>query len=454
MATQVSYCWQLRAGLRVAMRWFDARQESVWRAIARADPDARRQRYDLWDLRDSLFYHARVWWGGIAITAAACVAACCLQGPETIVTSRLGFEVAGEGARPGADAPALARQVSSALAALRPAPARLMALREAGWGLVDPDLRADRPAEVAIALSRLDQQYLVAVDDDGRGIVISVRHRDATAALHLDRALVNAVLASQPPPTAPSVADLPGLETRPALQASRARLASELDATDLRAAALSQSLTNLARDMVAALKATDNRSVSAEVSDKGAALLAELQLKRVQLASKYQDSYAPLVALDAEIAKLRNVVTGEQRRSSAVRGAANPVFSALASERQRVSAELDSLNTRRAGIRSQVATLDQQLAAQLSLMQVPHLVAGPPLIAAGTDPRLLSLPLMAVIGLTATLFLQWLRLRDRRQLVTPAEVELALGLPVLRCLDAKGVSLRLLERPALRLRGP
>jgi hypothetical protein len=238
------------------------------------------------------------------------------------------------------------------------------------------------------------------------------------------------------------------------LEAARARAVRELEAADRRAAVLSQSLTDLARDMVAALRATDNRSVSTEVSDQGAALLAELQMKRVQLASKYQDSYAPLVALDTEISKLRNVVASEQRRSSVVRSAADPVFTALAGERRRVNAELDTLNSKRDLLRRQVETIDHTLSAQVPAPWVPRLVAGTPVLTAGADPRFVSVPLMVLVGLAGTLTLQWLMLRARQQLVTPAEVELALGLPVLRCLDTKGRSVRTLDQPALRLRGP
>jgi uncharacterized protein involved in exopolysaccharide biosynthesis len=296
------------------------------------------------------------------------------------------------------------------------------------------------------ALRRLDQRQSVQVAPDGLGVIVAVWHRNPKAARALAEALAAFMLSHQNDDVTEVTPD-----PSTSLRDKRVQLATELEAADQRAGMLSQSLTELARDMVAAFRATDNHSVSTEVADQGAALLAELQLKRVQLASKYQDDFPALVALDGEIAKLRSVIAGEQRRSSMARSAANPVFTALAEERRRVSAELETLNRRREALRRQIASLDRPVPAQAVVSDQPRLVASGLFLTSGPDPRLLSLPLIALVGASGTLVLQWLLMRQRNTLVTPVEAELVLGVPVLRCLDPEGASTRLVEPPAWQL---
>jgi hypothetical protein len=436
---------------------FESTPLTVWRAITQIEHEGRRhnRRYRLPDMLESLRYHARVWWGGVGVTLAALLAAWLLQGPVVLASTRLEMQAPPEGSTTRFDHNdvAVQRLVATAIGALDSPTARLMALHAAGWKLVFPDLSPDRPIDTPEALRRLAQQQSLQVAPDGLGIVVAAWHRNPAAARALDDALVAAVLAHQTEePT-----DLPA-DFRPGLRANRARLTAELEAADRRAASLSQSLTDLARDMVSALKSTDNRSVSTEVSDQGAALLAELQLKRVQLGSKYQDGYPALSALDDEIAKLRSVVAGEQRRSSVVRSSANPVFLALGEERKRVGAELDALNARRDGLRGQIAGIDRQFSGQVSsaapeISERPRLSAGDMLLTSGADPRFMSLPMILLVGALGTFLLQWLLMRQRSALVTPVEAELILGVPVLRCLDGDGISTRAVEPPAWTLPG-
>jgi hypothetical protein len=436
---------------------FESAPLTVWRAITQIEHEGRRRnrRYRLPDMWESLRYHAQVWWGGVAVTLAALLAAWLLQGPVVLASTRLEMQPPPEGSTTRLDHNdvLVQRLVATAIGALDSPTARLMALHAAGWKLVFPDLSPDRPIDTPEALRRLTQQQSLQVAPDGLGIIVAAWHRNPAAAKALDDALVAAVLAHQTDdPT-----DLPA-DFRPGLRANRARLTAELQAADHRAASLSQSLTDLARDMVSALKSTDNRSVSTEVSDQGAALLAELQLKRVQLGSKYQDGYPALSALDDEITKLRSVVAGEQRRSSVVRSAANPVFLALGEERKRVGAELDTLNARRDGLRGQIAAIDRQFSGQISpgapeMSERPKLSAGVMLLTSGADPRFISLPMIITVGTLGTFLLQWLLMRQRSALVTPVEAELILGVPVLRCLDGDGVSTRAVEPPAWTLPG-
>ncbi len=416
---------------------------TVWRAISQSAGESRHRRYGLHDLVDSLRYHAQVWWGGAAATLAAAAAAWLLQGPVVLASTRLALAPPTETHLDHNDV-AVQRLLATSMGALDSPAVRLEVLHMAGWKLVFPDLSPDRPIDAPEALRRLARQQSLQVAPDGLGIVVATWHRNAAAAQALNEALVSAVLAHQT-----DAAD----DARAALSTTRARLAAELDAGDKRAAALSQSLTDLARDMVAALKSTDNRTASTEVSDQGAALLAELQLKRVQLASKYQDGYPALTAMDNEIAKLRAVVAGEQRRSSVLRAAATPVFTALGEERKRVSTELEALNARRDTRRGQIATIDRQLAGSVPVA-TPRLRAGGVLLTAGPDPRLVSLPLILLVGVSGTLLLQWLLMRQRSAVVTPMEAELVLGMPVLRCLDADGVSTRAVDPPAWTLPSP
>jgi hypothetical protein len=435
-----------------------ARAQTVWAAVWAAEPSDRRRHYTVADRIDSLRHHARVWWGGIAFTAAAALAAWFLQAPEAIATIRLELEAPAEGARPVVETGVKLRVVAAAAGVIDDAAVQLSALRMAGWSLVFPGLSPDRAGDATEALQRLRMQESVRLADGGLAVTVSVWHRDAAAARAMDNALARAILARQPheqvdvPPPAP--------DPRPALRMERTRLAGELDAADRRGAVLSQSLIDMARDMVEALRSTDNRSSGTEVADQGAALLADLQLKRLQMASKYQDGYPALAALDAEIAKLRGMMAGEQKRSTSVRSAANPVFEALAAERRRAGAELEALNTHRADLRAQIDLLDHRLAAPPPVAappienELPRLVSDRPVLSWGPDPRQLSLPLIALVGLVGTMLLQWLMMRERRCLVTPAEVELVLGLPVLRCLDPDGASLRALEAPKLSLAEP
>jgi hypothetical protein len=59
-----------------------------------------------------------------------------------------------------------------------------------------------------------------------------------------------------------------------------------------------------------------------------------------------------------------------------------------------------------------------------------------------------------LVGVSGTLLLQWLLMRQRSAVVTPMEAELVLGMPVLRCLDADGVSTRAVDPPAWTLPSP
>jgi hypothetical protein len=420
-------------------RLASTRHETVWRAIALSDRQGLLRSFRRRDWLDSLRYHAQVWWGGAAATVAALVAAWLLQGPVSVATTRLAVSAPAE-----REDVAVQRLLVTAAAALDSPTARLAVLQAAGWKLVFPDLSPGRSLDVPEALRRLERQQSLQLGPDGVSVLVSAWHTTPVVARVVDDAMVDAVMTHVAASTAQPLAEA---------RAARAKFSATLAAMDQRAATLSQSLTDLARDMVGALKATDIRSPSTEVADQGAALLAELQLKRVQVASKYQDSYPAVVALDEEIAKLRAVVGKEQRRSSVVRNAANPVFSALGEERKRIGAELETLNAHRVAMREQIAAIDRQIAAT-SAMTRAQLRPGGLRLSIGPDPRLLSLPLITVVGVSGTWLLQWLLMRQRHTLVTPLEAELVLGVPVLRCLDTEGVSTRLVEPPPWTLPSP
>ena len=422
------------------------RSATVWQAVraasARGGPGRRRFRgADLWR---SFACHQLIFWGALGLTLAAAAASWYIQQPPGEAETRIAVELPA-----GAPESVAANAIAAARGALRGAALRETALDAIGSRIVFPDLRGGREE----ALQRLDGFISAVPVEGGNALLVRIRHPDAAVAVDLDRALVAALLSRQAPvpqPKPPVITPLTG--PKEVLQGMRARVAADLASADRRAAVLSDGLTDTAHDMVSALRATatqnDTRPLAADVLDQGRVLMAELQLKRLQLASKYQDDFPAVTALDAEIDKLKSFLASEQKLGApAPHGPpVNPVLDTLGAERRRLTSELDEENQRRLALRAQLATLDGQIAASVPPPAVAVAPAPPPpiLIAGNTtllpvpDPRFLSVPLIVLVGMAGALVLQWAALRSRTVIRTVAEAEAVLGLPVLRCLDSDG----------------
>ena len=377
-----------------------------------------RRRRDLWE---SLRVHRRAGW--LVMLGAGLLAALfwVAEPPDEFATARL-------------DAP-----VAEAAALLGRPDTRLDALSAVGLTRVFPGLLPGDPADRRIALARLDQA--IAIRREGEhALTIDVHLADP----RLAGALLRELLA---PVVAPAAESAP-VPARPArlddLRAERARIDATLDAADNRAAAVSASMTDLARDMVGALRVADAKPPTADVVDEARKLLAELQLKRVELSSKYQDDFPAIGAVDGEIAKLRGFIDAEEHRATARRPAANPVFETLTAERRRLATELDGLDAQRAALRARQQSLQaaidtaERQPAPPPPVAAPRAVAGPVQLVAEPDLRLVVVPAILALGVILALLTQFLLLRQRRVFATVAEVEAVLELPVLRCLDASG----------------
>lgn len=425
---------------------------TVWQAMRRPPQRvANTRRFTLADLWESFAVHRAAFWGALALTLVAASLSWLMQRPPAEAQIRVAVQAA--------DGLAADQAIGAAAQALYRADLRLAAVDRVGWGLVFPDLLSLSPGAHEEALRRLAEAQTVWLAEGGRELLVRTRHDDPAVAIALDRALVAVLLARQAPrPAAAAPAPVAASRARPldVLQPLRARLVTDLDAADHRAAMLSEQLTDTVHDMVSVLRVTsaqtaDAKPPAADLMDQGRVLLGELQLKRLQLASKYQDDFPAVAALDGEIAKLRGFLSGEQRHGPPPpRGAANPLADTLATERRRLEAELEEQNTLRTSLRAQLGHLDQEIAiaahappppAPAPAVVAPVLMAGGPTLIEVADPRLIAVPSILLVGLLGALMLQWAMLRRRQVIVTPAEAELVLGLPVMRCFDGNGRAL-------------
>ncbi len=347
---------------------------------------------------------------GLPLMAAAIAASCLLLNPVTLVQTRIVADGAG--------------------------PAGRVALAEAAMRL------AAMPGQTAL-LSGQEEALLITVTGE-----------DAAATRQRARSVTDAVLdmphAAGPQPAVgiatPPRQDGPDAAARAAL-AERSRLQATLDTTDARMAAVSASLTGIARDLAANAHATAERRPSRETLDRAAAALADLQLQRIQLQSRYQDSYPAVLALDGQIQSLRAHMQEEARRldtAARVPDAADP---ALTGERDRLRGELSQLTDRRATAASALAIVTRTLASAAaerpdadprpsppaaSVPPNPVLLEAATTVTAGPDYRWIVAPALLALGL-ALAMLPWLR--PRRTQPVAAELLLqrmeALLLPAL-----------------------
>ena len=323
---------------------------SAWRVVGVGQAPAGRPRS--WALPGAVFLL------GVTVTGAAATALWAANTPATIVQTRIHADGPGD----------TARQTLSDVA-----------LRLSG--------AADRP---------------LALADGGDTLVVTERDGDPAEARKRTRALVDTVLNLSL--AAPGLVAQPAVTPGGALQAERTRLAAAVDAAQNRTAAISASLTDLARD-IASRGAADRRP-GRETLDKGNAALADLQLQRLQLASKYQDTYPAVIALDGQIRNLRVFLMDEARRIE-VKPAADPADATLVRERERLRAELIQVEDRRKAAASELDGVERKLAAAPAAAAPVLAAVVPPtvLVAAATtsftapDTRPGTMQMLAAFGL-------------------------------------------------------
>ncbi len=324
---------------------------AVWRVVAPARP----RRY----------LPAGVFGLGLLVTGCGVAAAWDAMQPDTVVHTR----IVADGASDAAGRAALSE----------------LALRLAG--------AADRPA---------------ALQEGGEALVVTARDRDPAAARERSGSLVDAILNASPAwvPTPAGQAPAPPAD-RPG--AGRARLAAAIDAIDARSAAVSAALTALVHDAASASRSTAERKPGRETLDKGNAALADLELQRLQLVTKYQDTYPAVVALDGQIRSLRVFLMDEAHRIEPRATAADPAEALLSNERERLLAEASQLSERRRVAVADLATADRRLAVLppvVAAAAASATVVPPVLVAAATtsftrtdDARLTIVPAIAAAGL-------------------------------------------------------
>lgn len=263
----------------------------------------------------------------------------------------------------------------------------------------DPADTSDSRVALANAALRIGQPA-ARLAAGGQELVLSAHEPTMPEAQRQAQSMVDALLNTQPAPASlPPVPPVP--DDRGPLRAERASLQAAIDAADQRAAALSQSLTGLARDLSASGRIAADRRPGREVLQKAEAALAEATLQRIQLQSRYQDDFPAIVALDVQIKRLRSFLADEQRRLDTPPGA-DPVLTA---ERDRLRAEQTLVDERRKGLVASLAAVDQSLGAPAPVAVVAAAAAPPAVLLQGAmtaapdpDLRQAILPPLALGG--------------------------------------------------------
>jgi hypothetical protein len=313
---------------------------------------------------------------GLAVTAASCVMVWHMAGPDATVSARI---VADGGS---AD---LGRRVLAETS-----------LRFAG-AAGDP----------------------VLLDPSGTALTVAVTDHDPAAALLRVQSLVQEILDN---PVAPSGVAEWQPHPRDALLAERVRLNAAIDAADAQAAAISGRITDVLRDTASGSRAAAAGAADRpgrETLDKGAAMLADLQLQRIQLLTRYQNDFPAVVALNGQIQSLRSFLADETRRvqGTAPQSPPDPAAAMLAGEASRLKAELAQVDDRRRALTAGRTILDSKLAALPSdLPLAVRAASATVLVAAATtisyppDPRRTLVPVLAGAGFVLSGLLALLRL--------------------------------------------
>lgn len=240
---------------------------------------------------------------------------------------------------------------------------------------------------------------------NGAALLLTTRHPDLDIALRANAALAETVLDNEPERLLPAilVAD-PNAEHRAALGQSLAIVQS-------RAATVSAAMNATTREMAASLLAAEAARAAARIAPdrtsltKARAVLADLQVQRIQLVAKYKDDHPPLVALTAQIAAMKTLDADltRQARPTAAPPAPNPAYDLLGAEQTRLQAELADLDPRLAAYMAELAALPPPPAAIPALALPRVLVRSEPTAAAPRNLRAWSAPLALVPALLVLL---------------------------------------------------
>ena len=290
-------------------------------------------------------------------------------------------------------------------------------------------------ADAALRVSATGNRS-VTLDDHGEALVITVSDPDPETARLAARSAANVLLNLAQPSVSASIGlASPGAATqnqdgRATLLADRNRLQSALVAADARLSTLSASLTGIVRDLASSTRTIADRKPNQDTLEKAETALADLQLQRIQLQSRYQDDYPAIVVLDGQIRSLRSFMQNEEHRVGAASShTANPADIGLGAERDRLRAELTQVGDGRAVIASELAGVTRalaqapaprsppppaDLAGARSTPPMPVLVEGATIIASGPDVRWLVVGGIAVFGLVLSL-LAWFKPVRRHQ---------------------------------------
>lgn len=242
----------------------------------------------------------------------------------------------------------------------------------------------------------------------GTALMLTTRHPDLDTALRANAALAATLLDNEPERRLPAIPAVdPNAE-------HRAALGQSLAVVQARAATVSTAVNATTREMAASLLSAEAARAAARlVPDrtsltKTRAVLADLQVQRIQLAAKYKDDHPPLAALTAQIAAMKALDADltRQARPTAPPPAPNPAYDLLGAERTRLQAELAELDPRQVAYLAELAALPPPPAAMPALALPRALVRSEPTAAAPRNLRAWSVPLAlvpAALVLLATL---------------------------------------------------
>jgi hypothetical protein len=292
-------------------------------------------------------------------------------------------------------------------------------------------------ARSALAEAALRLGAAASLTERGDALLVTVSTSDPVIAWLQARSLANAVLdlpagpdraqsAAVPSPAPPS-------DPRALLQAERARLQAEADAIESRLATASASMSAVVRDIAAASRDAADHKTGHEILDHAQAALADLQLQRIKLQSRYQDDFPAIGVVDAQIKAMRGFIQDETHRldSSAAAGAGS-ADAALAAERDRLRGEMAQLEQRRVAVMAEMAALGHgggvaaaplppALVPAAALPPVPVLIEGATTLSWGADLRWLALPAASLTGLLLSL-LAWFMPRRRASVAVEADL--------------------------------
>jgi hypothetical protein len=262
----------------------------------------------------------------------------------------------------------------------------------------------------------------VTLEDGGTALVVTAQDPDPAVAQSRAGSLVDTIL-GVPVASPPSAAVLPVTSPLGTLAANRNRLLAAIDAVDAQSVSLSGRLTDLVRDMAAGARTSADRRPGREALDKGNATLADLQLQRIQLLTRYQADFPAVVALDGQIQSLRAFLTDQAKRSLAPSPIiTDPAAPMLTDEMNRVKASLAGLDDRRRNLMAElvsanaaIAALPPEQAAVLAPVAppAPMLVQAATTMGFGPDPRLVIIPAIAAAGLVLSALIGLIFLRRR-----------------------------------------